>query len=497
MRHYKLKIPFSIFGLLLLSNLSAQQISQIGLSNYGKVHSLYINPSFTACSKLRWQVNVAGFSVNANNNYLSMHLPYSIYRIPNRIPLAYQTESGNPRFDKSWVHEHLNGRTKHLSVSSEVYGPAFSANYKSWTFGVFTQAAAGVRLVKLPENLAHALFNELDSSKGAYSLFNSYAQGGLNKFNAFSSTANSRINLGLNMAKKIQLDFDRQLLIGVNIKKVWGLPGYYLSADAMQAQTLSADSVLFSPTKIKLFDYSNQRGNGWGTDIGLTYVYHKKDIHRNGVYAENKSNYFAKFGLSILDIGRIKYQDVEVTSLVLSQTTGINLNSSFGNSVGQSGDYLAMADSFLNQFGSVQKSRENVLVGLPTRMVACADFQIKEKIYVAGMVSQSLRKRNSIAAHNQSFVMLSPRYESRYFEFSLPALLEYDYRSVRLGASMRFGPFFIGSNSLVSFVNSKGLRDADLFAGIAFGNSLPWKKGAKSKGRKQRVFKEKGACGGF
>lgn len=497
MRHHKLKIPFSIFGLLLLSNLSAQQISQIGLSNYGKVHSLYINPSFTAYSKLRWQVNVAGFWVNANNNYLSMHLPYSIYRIPNRIPLAYQTESGNARFDKNWVHEHLNGNRKQLSVASDVYGPAFSANYKTWTFGLFTQAAAGLRLVNLPENLAHALYNELDSSKGAYSLFNSYAQGGLNKFNAFSSTANSRINLGLNVAKRIQLDFDRQLLLGVNIKKVWGMPGYYLSAAAMQAQTVTPDSVLFSPTQIKLYDYSNQRGSGWGTDIGVTYVYHKKDIHRNGVYAENKSNYFAKFGFSIMDIGSVQYKDVVVTSLVLTQAIGINLNSSFGNSVRQSGDYLAMADSFLNQFGTVQKSSETIRVGLPTRMVASADFQIKEKFYVAGMVSQSLRKRNSIAAHNQSFVMLSPRYESRYFEFSLPTFLEYDYRSLRLGASIRFGPFYIGSNSLISFVHSKGLRDADLFAGIAFGNAFPWKKGAKSKSKKQRASKEKVACGGF
>lgn len=483
--------------MLMLSNLKAQQISQIGLSNYGKANAMYLNPSFTAYSKLRWQVNVAGFWVNANNNYLSLHLPYSIYRIPRRIPVAYQTESGNPRFDKSWLREHLNGNAKQISVASEVYGPAFSANYKSWTFGVFTQAAAGVRLVKLPENLAHALFNELDSSKGAYSLFNSYAQGGLNKFNAFSSTANSRINLGINLAKKIQLDFDRELLFGVNIKKVWGLPGYYLSVDAMQAQALSTDSVVFSPTNIKLYDYSNGRGNGWGTDIGATYIYHKKDIHRNGVYAENKSNYFAKFGLSILDIGRIKYQDVSVTSLALLQSTGINLNSNFGNSVRQSGDYLAMADSFLNQFGSVQKSKETVYVGLPSRMVASADFQLKEKFYVAAMLSQSLRKRNSIHAHAQSYLMVSPRYESRYFEFSLPALLEYDYRSVRLGASMRVGPFFIGSNSLVSFVNSKGLRDADLFAGIAFGNSLPWKKGAKLKGRKQRVSKDKSGCGVF
>jgi len=81
MRHYKLKIPFSIFGLLLLGNLSAQQISQIGLSNYGKANSMYLNPSFTAYSKLRWQVNAAGFWVNANNNYLSMHTTGLAFRL--------------------------------------------------------------------------------------------------------------------------------------------------------------------------------------------------------------------------------------------------------------------------------------------------------------------------------------------------------------------------------------------------------------------------------
>ncbi|MBL7836916.1 MAG: hypothetical protein JNM67_05330, partial [Bacteroidetes bacterium] len=38
----------------------AQYHSQIGIGNYGAVHSFYLNPSYNAYSTYNWQVNVAG-----------------------------------------------------------------------------------------------------------------------------------------------------------------------------------------------------------------------------------------------------------------------------------------------------------------------------------------------------------------------------------------------------------------------------------------------------
>lgn len=497
MRIHKSQILLSISVFLFASEIKAQQISQLGLSNYGMVHSVHLNPSMPAYSNYLWQINVAGFWVNANNNYFSLRMPYSAYRIPNRIPLAYQTESGNPRFDKNWIHENINGSKKHVSVSSQIYGPSFNVKVKTWTFGMFTQASAGVRISRLPENLAHAIFRELDSTQGAFSLMNTYQEGGVNLFNKFSVGGNSNIQLGINAAKSIKIDWGRQVLLGISIKKVWGTPGFYMNSSGMEVRTVTNDSMVFSPTKMQLITYGEETGKGWGTDIGATYVFHKKDSKRNGNYAKTRTKYFSKIGLSIMDIGRVKYKQASYSELSLNNETGVRLSDDFSSHISNNDDYVAVADSFMSQFGDLKQYNADLNVGLATRIVASSDFQIKKHFFVAALVSQSLRKKMSVHSRNQSFLMVAPRLEYKYFEVSLPALLEYDYRSFRLGASFRIGPLYIGTNSLASFVYTKGLRDADIFAGIAFGNLEEFSFRKQAKARKQKKSNQRQNCGVF
>lgn len=486
-----------VLGLMLMQGVSAQQISQMAVGNYGMVHALHLNPSLPAYGAYQWQVNLAGFWANANNNYLSLRLPYSAYRIPNRIPLLYQTESGNPRFDRLWLQERLNGRTKHASVSSDVYGPSASVRVKSWTFGLFTQGSAALRVNRLPENLAHALFKELDSAQGAFSQFKTIDQGGVNTINAFSISGNSRINLGLNAAKAIQIGQGRQVLLGISVKKVWGLPGFYLQNSGMTVTTVNDDSLLFSPASMQLITYGESTGRGWGTDIGASYVFHKKDFKRNGNYAKTRTRYFCKLGLSVMDIGRIRYKDARYSTVSIDRETGVNTDRTFDETLRNNSDYLALADSFMQQFGSFRQYSADLNVGLPTRMVASADFQLKKHFFVAAVLSQSLRKKQSVHARYQSFLMLSPRFEYRYFEVSLPAMLEYDYRSLRVGASVRIGPLYIGTSSLASFLYTRGFRDADLFAGIAFGNLSEFSFRKQARARWQKRSGKQSACSVF
>jgi hypothetical protein len=89
--------------------------------------------------------------------------------------------------------------------------------------------------------------------------------------------------------------------------------------------------------------------------------------------------------------------------------------------------------------------------------------------------------------------MVGPRYESDLFAFTLPVMLEYDYRAVRAAMSIRLGPIYIGSNSLLSVIKTRGVRDANYFIGIAFGdiagswiNRLNGEKEEKAKRKKGR-----------
>jgi hypothetical protein len=481
----------------MLPKADAQYITQLGLGNYGRVHSYHVNPSLNAYSAYKWHVNLAGVWANVNNNYLTLRLPYSAYRLPKNIPPQYLSENGNPLFDKDWLTENLNGRPKHLSASSDVYGPSASIRIKSWSLGLITHAGASARMSAIPENLAHALFKELDSAQGAYNRFVHFDDGGLNTLNKFTVNATSRISAGLNVSKSIDLQYNRKLLLGITVKKVWGLQGFHLHNSGMTVRSISQDSLVFDPTRMLLVTYGDQTGKGWGTDIGATYVFNKKDYKRHGEYSKNITRYFCKLGFSIMDIGKINYKNARFDEVAITQPMGVNLSSYDGN-VPNGGNYQAAADSFMQQFATYRSYDGNYDVGLPTRLVLSADFQLKKNIFVSGVATQSLRSKLSRHARYQSFLMVSPRWESRFVEFSLPLILEYDYRAVRMGASARLGPVYIGTNSLASFLYTRGLRDADIFIGIAFGNlsDFSFRKLARTK-KKHKIGNFRKACENF
>jgi hypothetical protein len=467
----------------------AQYHTQVGLGNYGAVHSFYINPSLNAYSAYNWQINLAGIWANVNNNYLTLRLPYSIYRAPNSIPSQYLTESGNPRFDKNWLTEQLNGRPKFVSASSDFYGPAFTFKSKSWHIGLFTYAASNVRLNRVSEAFAHAAFQEFDSASGAFKLFGSEP-----KIDPFNASGNARAGLGINVAKSVQLDWKRQVLIGASVKKVWGFQGFHFNTDGLAYEQVNDHTISVLPTQIQLVDYGQKIGQGWGVDLGATYVFHKKDFKRHGQYAKMHTKYFAKIGFSIMDIGSIRYKDATIRQLSITSPVTIDMDSvSYsGNS-----DYAQAVTDFLSDYGNLSVSKSNYTVGLPTRLVMSGDFQLRKNVFVAGIIQQSLRDKDSRHARYQNYLMVSPRLEYRLFEVSVLMLLEYDYRAFRMGASVRLGPLYVGTNSLMTFVNTRAVRDADIFIGIAFGNLSEFSFRKQARAKLLKTKKGKSSCFSF
>lgn len=472
------------------SELKAQYITSIGISNYGAVHSMHINPSFSAYGNHKWQVNLGGAWVNVNNNYLTLKLPFSAYKYITGVPAVYQTEHGNPMFDKNWLHENLNGRNKHVGVAADVYGPSASVRIKSWSVGIVTSSHATARISGMPQNLAHAIYKEFDSAQGAFNEFFTLAEGGTNKISKFAIVGTSRVAAGINVSKSVKLDWNSQLLVGVTVKRNWGLPGAYLYNSGMVMNAVNLDSMVVQPTNVLMVNYGDEVGKGWGTDIGATYVFNKRGTKRQGGYEKNQTKYFAKFGVSVMDIGRIHYQNASFERVYTNQPVGINVAELKASASGST-DYQTLVDSFLRTFATVEEYTGSYSVGLPTRLVLSADFQVKKNFYVAGVITQSLRKRLSQNARYQSALMVAPRWEYRFFEVSTPVLFQYDYRSVRAGLSLRFGPFYLGSNSIGTFLYTKSARDADIFAGIAFSDLSDfdlWKNLKHWKARRGKAY---------
>jgi hypothetical protein len=64
---------------------------------------------------------------------------------------------------------------------------------------------------------------------------------------------------------------------------------------------------------------------------------------------------------------------------------------------------------------------------------------------------------------------LIPRYETKWFEVSLPmSLMYYNHWQSRMGVAVQIGYFFIGGDALDSLLKINNLQQAAVYAGIHY-----------------------------
>ena len=465
-----IKIENSIYLLLpvflFFFKAKAQVYSPFSQSNFAGIYGLSQNPSFTALDKHSWHFNLVGAGINANNNYLKLAMPYSPYRaINDKIPRQYQTASGNPDFRKSWLLRKASTRPKHASAQVHIMGPSLLINVKSWKFGLVTEAYGNARAYSIDRKLADIIYLEFDSAAGAYdqAIKESYRGGQINtKGGTLAGSGYAAI--GFHASRAWDLQWNQKISVGITPKLAFGAGFGGLSYSDFDITSLFNDS--FRISKIYAESrYSEERRVAFATDIGMTYVYNKPTPRQSGKYRTNKTKYHSKIGLAILNIGRFKY-NANFTSLEsrnsisMAKSAFENLNSTDADSV---------SSQLFENYGAVNQSIRRTKIGLPTALHISVDHQVRQNIFVAASWVQSLRKRNSYHMRQQSYLLLTPRYETKHWEVGVPLGLLYDYRSLRMGLYARFGPLFIGTHSLNGFLNTRNASDADFFIGISVG----------------------------
>lgn len=450
-------------------SLSAQHFGQIGMGRYAGVHSIKINPASAVNTKYKWHLNLAGGWANVNNNYVNLKLPYSGYKyINNGMPEQYKNENGDPVFERDWLRERLNGRDKKLAAGAMIYGPSLMIKVKkNLSVALVTDATALARVYGMGENLAHALFQELDTARRAFDLFTLRNPGDRDVLQKTTVSANSWASAGVSVAYDLPVQWKRNVQFGATIKKVWGFGGAFLKHDQMDIALINSDSVRLNRTFVQFADYA-KRGSGAGLDLGIGYTFRKKEWLQSGDYRKQHPDYFIQFGVAILDIGSVRYDDVTVTTVSNNGPIGWNAETARQRYENQAPGF-DLAERVIRDIPGLSTQTQSLRIGLPTRLAVSADFQFEKNWFIQSQWVQSMRGNHSLAARHQSYLMVGPRYETDWFAATLPMMLEYDYRALRMGFSLRVGPLYLGSNSMLTMLNTRNFRDADFFIGIAFG----------------------------
>lgn len=438
------------------------------MGRYAGIHATQVNPALMANTKYRWHINLIGAWINANASNVNINPPYSGFKLArNRFADDYFRAEKKTVLQRSWFTQTMNGKDQFAGLSSMLYGPSFMMRIRDLKLGIITNINSNIRIDGMSQNLAHAVFNRMDTAAGALDFFNLKTQGNSDRIAAFSIAQNQWSSVGITAAYNIPLKWKRDLHVGATIKSVRGLGGQYIQSDEIQATRIGNQLYSLDQTQIGMAEYRSG-GRGTGLDLGVAYTLRKKEHMQPGDYKYKHPDYMVHLGLSFMDIGSILYRDVNATTYTSEVPVQWNTAAALANY--RSIPNVSDLQTIFTGLPGAETFSQNLRIGLPTRMVFTADYQLKRHWFVQGQWTQSMRSRYGNAMRQSSYLMLGPRYESDIFAVTLPVMLEYDYRSLRAAASVRIGPIYFGTNSLLSAVQSRNVRDLDYFIGISFGD---------------------------
>lgn len=455
---------FVAFG---INVLSAQEMLGIVNSSRSGISGSMINPAVPVTSPFYIDINLFSVDVFAENNYIYMaEEEYRFKRFLMKDP-QFPTHGED---DNLIVYDYYNSKDKKAYGNVRLLGPSFSVTYGKHSFGLITGARAVMSAKNIPYDIAKFGFEQLEYPP-QYDI--NYVDN-RNIYNAEMAWAEFGFNYSY-VVKQQGLDY---WAAGATIKLLRGYAGGYftsenidyvlLDRDTLIVYNINAEAGYSLPIDYETNELSNSplfRGKGIGLDLGVIYEKKKSYARTDRVdklCAQVYIPYKYKVGISLLDIGRIKFKE-NAERLVFSDASTYwpGVNSVEFNNVN---DFTNIIN---NQFygDSAQLVQGNeVKIALPTAISIQADYNYKGNWFVNGTLVYPLQFSKSGIIRPVLFG-LTPRYETSLFEVSLPITL-YDWTKPRIGLSARFMGFFVGTEKLSGFFHFTDFTGLDFYAGL-------------------------------
>ncbi len=439
-------IAFFIFSTTQIT--TAQHRLGLANSNYGGVTNLMSNPADIAGSRYKTYIGLGQTDLHLTNNYF-------------KFPTLASIVSDSIKF--------LTNNGDYLSVGFDFAGLSWiqSINSKG-TFALSSRQRGAFQAVGITRNL--------------YSKFGEYLTTNVDQPTDIKGAG---INLGGQIFSELALSYAHTLVdngetglkLGATVKRLTGAfsTGLSLSQiDAVYTKTPSIEnykvtngqlniayvgsSAFDSLTSTSPADLFKGNGSGWGFDVGATYEL------RSGFFSEDDGTtpYKVRIGVAVTDLGSIKYSgsNVRYYTKDLKNAT-INVTDTSG--LGSSDDLLKSAginaDSFSTSF----------YTQIPTMLRINADVRLAKHFFVNAYLAHSIASTYKLGTQYASYIAVTPRLETRYFDASLPLALTNNYKTFAMGIGFRAGPVTFGMDNFTGFFGSASGFNAHAGLNIGFG----------------------------
>lgn len=444
---------FYLIVLFIAVKASAQSYMGYVPDNYAGVQGVLFNPASIVDSRFKTDINLFSTSVTVANDYFGVSL-FDVYKD------TYDVEKEGTR-----TASEKNGGI----VYSDIMGPSFMFNIApKHAVAIFTRARAVVNV----NNVNGYLYDKFKDGLGETATFPSFEVGDTNL------VGHSWGEVGASYAAVLYQNKQHFLKGGLTVKYlIGGINSYarannvtsaYIQTNNPSTNTVITTGVLTIGSSQDIItgnqDYKfDSNSTGFGADLGLIYEwrpdYDSYDLN-NAKAVDNNfkdlNKYKLRFGISVTDIGSINYKN--------AKEDFYNINGNFSEKDLDDADDIG--DFLKTHYGDPTTTYKNINANLPTAMHIDVDWNMYRKFYLNLNGTLSLIDKSILnKTYSPNVWLLTPRFESKWFTFSVPVNYM-EYSGLQVGSSLRVGPLFIGSSSIITNAVSKKSKAADIYLGL-------------------------------
>ncbi len=422
-------------------SLKAQSYLGYFSDNYSGTQGLLYNPANVADSPYKIDINLVSGSVFGSNDYYGVKFT-ELYK------KDYDFETSASKFPMDSNNAFINFDAQGLSVMFNI-SPKHS-------LGFFTRGRAIINATEINGNI----FSRVDSGFLGNNDF-------IKKEDAYNFAANSWAEIGLTYGTVLLNKEHHFLKAGISAKYLQGIANTYSNGKNISIEYDETLNPLLSTVKVtgevlyggttsdfektaKDFDFdSNSRG--LAADLGIVYEWRPDRVIVNSL-----SKYKLKFGISLTDLGSLKYKNDTLRRYTLNNTVS-------AVAVDNTNNFQEMLELFDVDGPEIVKSVKAVL---PTALHANIDWNIYQRFFLNLNGDLGLTAKDGLNKNfNPTTITLTPRYESKWVGVYLPVNYS-EYRDFQAGFGFRAGPLFLGSGSIITNLFNDKSKGADVYAGL-------------------------------
>ena len=462
-----------IGGIILFSPSSAgQEMLGAVQGNYSGTQVLQLNPSALHQSKTWLDIHLLGADFFLQNNFL--YQDKNDYRFSNFFKADYIWPTHLEQYgtEERIFYYYENNRNKKLLLNLRINGPGALVALGKHAFALTTVIRTSLSMRRVPYELAKFLYLGLNyrpqqnirytDNKPITASMMTWAEIGLSYAYVFHARGLNKWSAGITFKLL-------EAYTGAYIR-VRQLDYIVLNDSTLNVLNLDATTGMALPISYDQNSFWNDKffkGSGIGVDLGVTFTRLKKNYQTqiiSRLCAQRYDDYLYRIGVSLIDIGAVKFK-YNARKYLIDNCPSYweNVNRLDFQNLGHLFDtisYRCYGDS------TAALVSDRFSVWLPSAISVQADYHLYRNWYInAIMVYGFTLSGASLSRPTQ--LAITPRYESRWLEVSVPISL-YDWYLPRIGLAVRVFGFTVGTDKLGGFFHMSNFTGLDFYFSLRF-----------------------------